>query len=93
MAQGSLPAGPPSEPGADAPELIVEIYRQRSVLVESGEVPERVILNPDHYRIIQNYHASLGTLEAPRPDYLGRYRVFDLEICIENVETPRVEAR
>ncbi len=76
---------------AAAQTLIVEVYRQRVALAEAGRGCSRVILNPQHYRTIQEYHTKLGDLHNEAADYVGRYRLFDLEICIEQVETPRVE--
>lgn len=74
-----------------AQTLIVEVYRQRVALAETGRPASRVVLNPRHYRTIQEYHKRLGNLPDESADYVGRYRLFDLEICIEQVETPRVE--
>ena len=80
------------ESGVTAEELIVEIYRQRSLLVEEGRTPSRVVISPEHYRQIQEYHRNLGEIAPGKVDYLGRYRVFDLEICLEQVDRPVVEA-
>ena len=74
-----------------AEELIVEIYRQRSELAERGLIPERVVLSAAQYKLIQDYRSRLGDLSRRDADYLDLYRVFDLEICIEEIESPRVE--
>lgn len=87
MGQSDTPPQPPP-----AEELIVEIYRQRSLLVEAGRRPTRVIMSAGHYEQIRNYHRGLGAIAPGRVDYLDRYRVFDLEICVEEVEQPVVEA-
>ena len=78
-----------TEPSAQ--ELILEVYRQRQLLADSGGRATRVIMSLHHYRTIQQYHALLGGLPEGRTDYIDRYRLFDLEICVEQVECPRVE--
>ncbi len=80
----------PADAGA-AQELIVEVYRQRAALAEAGRQVSRVVLNRRQYRTIQEYRTRLGDLPNEAADYVGRYRLFDLEICIEQVEAPRVE--
>jgi len=74
-----------------AEEIIVEIFRQREDLVGEGRRPSRVIMSRAHYDQIQEYRAQLGDLPTGA-DYLAKYHVFDLEICVEDVQTPRVEA-
>ena len=74
-----------------AEELIVEIYRQRSELVKEGLKPVRVVLSSDHYKLIQSYRGQLGELASREIDYLDPYRIFDLEICVEEIGTPQVE--
>lgn len=79
----------PPEPRAE--ELLVEIYRQKRAAIEEGRTPQRVILNRRQYDVIQAYHARLGEIPEGQSDYIGRYELFDLEICIERVERPVVE--
>jgi len=74
-----------------AKEHIVEIYRQRSELIEAGLTPVRVVVSPGHYKVLQAYRGRLGDLDGPVIDYLDPYRVFDLEICVEDIETPVVQ--
>jgi len=74
-----------------AEELIVEIYRQRSELIDAGNKPVRVVVSPGHYKVLQAYRGRLGDLDGPVIDYLDPYRVFDLEICVEDIETPVVQ--
>jgi hypothetical protein len=86
----------PWEPAAahgkpDAPELIADVYRRRQALCGVGRAPSRVIMNPEQYRAIQTYHAMLGDVPDGAVDYIARYRLFDLEICIEQVDELRVE--
>ena len=74
-----------------AEELIVEIYRQRSELVEEGQKPVRVVISAEHHKLIQAYRGQLGELASREVDYLDPYRIFDLEICVEEIETPNVQ--
>ena len=43
------------------------------------------------YRVIQQYHARLGELPDGATDYIGKYRIFGLDICIENETSVTVE--
>lgn len=72
-------------------ELIVDIYRQRDELVAAGGSASRVVISLAHYREIQAYHSRLGEIAEGKSDYIDKYRLFDLEICIEDVDWPRVE--
>ncbi|MFW5741885.1 MAG: hypothetical protein ACOCW3_01070 [Spirochaetota bacterium] len=74
-----------------AEELILDVYRQRREIEEHGREATRVVMNPSHYRAIQRFHAHLGDVPEGAVDYIDRYRLFDLEICIERVERPVVE--
>lgn len=74
-----------------AEELIVEVYRQRSELVGEGLRPIRVVMCAEHYKLIQAYRDRLGELASQDVDYLDPYRMFDLEICVEEIETPQVD--
>jgi len=73
-----------------AEELIIDIYRQRSELAGQGVKPGRVVMSAAHYRIIQTYRTQLGSLGNQESDYLDAYRIFDLEICVEDIAAPRV---
>ena len=75
----------------DAPQLILDVYRKRQALCGAGRSPSRVVMSAPQYRAIQTYHAMLGDLPDGALDYIDRYRLFDLEICIEQVDEPRVE--
>ena len=48
-------------------------------------------MNRSHYQTIQEYRARLGEAPEGKVDYIDRYRLFDLEICIEQVAEPAVE--
>lgn len=74
-----------------AEELILEIYRQRREFGDQGREATRVVMSASHYRTIQRFHARLGEVPEGSVDYIDRYRLFDLEICIERVERPVVE--
>jgi hypothetical protein len=78
-------------PEPRAEELLVEIYRQKRAAIDEGRVPQRVILNRTQYDVIQAYHARLGEMPDGQSDYIGRYELFELEICIERVVQPVVE--
>lgn len=71
--------------------MIVEIYRQRRALADTGHHPTRVVMSQAHYRLIQDYRATLGDAPEGKVDYMDRYRLFDLEIHIEQVDEPFVE--
>ena len=75
-----------------AEELIVEIYRQRAELVREGRAPAKAVMSGDHYKLIQAYRGRLGELSSREVDYLDPYRIFDLEICVEDIESPRVQS-
>lgn len=85
-----VPPEPPDEAVRRAQEIILDVYRQRSRLA-GGERPQRVIMNVEDYRLLQRYRALLGDAPDGRVDYLERYRLFDLEILIEQIGAPRVE--
>ena len=74
-----------------AHELILEIYRQRNELAARGEEPTSVVMSMELYREIQHYHALLGEMPDGAVDYISKYRIFDLEICIEPTDRVRVE--
>ncbi|MFW5743254.1 MAG: hypothetical protein ACOCWX_01615 [Spirochaetota bacterium] len=76
---------------ARAEELILDVYRQRREASEQGRETTRVVMSLSHYRTIQRFHARLGEVPEGSTDYIDRYRLFDLEICIERVERPVVE--
>lgn len=70
----------------DARATILEIYRQRSEIIAANGRPERVVMSMARYRLIQEFHAHLGELPDGAIDYIARYRIFDLEICIDAEE-------
>jgi len=87
---GSISGGCAGGAAGAAAKLILEVYRQRLSLAEASRKPSRVVLSRTHYDTIREYHLHLGTLPQGL-DYIDRYRIFDLEICIDDVELPRVE--
>ncbi|TVR32907.1 MAG: hypothetical protein EA404_06135 [Spirochaetaceae bacterium] len=70
----------PGEPQA----VILELWRKRQALREQGRLPQRVVLSVQNYRLLQQYHATLGELPNPDIDYITRYTVFDLPVYIDN---------
>lgn len=82
---------PPPETVRRAQEIILDVYRRRAERTGSSHRPERVIMSIEDYRTLQSYRALLGDAPEGRVDYLERYRLFDLEILIEQVNEPRVE--
>jgi len=71
--------------------VILEAYRQRSEALAGGRAVSRVVMSPSDYELIQRYRARLGELPERGVDYLDRYRLFDLEICVEREAQIRVE--
>jgi hypothetical protein len=78
-----------AEPRAE--ELILEAYRQRSEALSAGRAVSRVVMSRTHYELIQRYRARLGEMAEGSVDYLDRYRLFDLDICVEREAVLRVE--
>ncbi len=78
-----------------AEELIAGILAGKQQCTERGEVPKQVILSPGQYRIIQDYRARLGDAPSSSLEYLTKYEVFGLEICVEGTrresDAPQVE--
>jgi hypothetical protein len=72
-------------------ETLVEIYRQKSVLTESGETPVRVVLSMERYKAVQDFRVRLGETPPGLPDYLGKYELFGLTVFIDDRVVCRVE--
>jgi len=89
--RGLLPDGERRDAVPRAEELILEVYRQRTERAGAGGKPSRVVMNRRHYDAIQRYHALLGQMPDGAADYIGRYRLFDLDICVEQTDRIRVE--
>ena len=77
----------PGEPQA----VILELWRKRQALREQGRLPRRVVLSIQNYRLLQQYHATLGELPNPDVDYITRYTVFDLPVYIDDSVECNVE--
>jgi len=69
-----------SDPSAE--ELIVAVLGKKKMLEETGAVPTRAVLSFAQYRRIQEYRARLGELPDTGFEYLTRYTLFGLELCI-----------
>lgn len=72
-------------------EIIAEIWKQRSGLIEKGRQPERVILSAADYRKVQDYHARLGELPKPDMDYIQKDSLFGIPVFIGEIESVSVE--
>jgi hypothetical protein len=77
--------------GCTAEEVLLEIYSQKTRIVESGGRPDRVVLSMDRYRLIQEYRARLGDVPPGMTDYLGKYELFGLPVYLDNDAACRVE--
>ncbi|TVQ36878.1 MAG: hypothetical protein EA384_13510 [Spirochaetaceae bacterium] len=75
----------------DAQAIILELWRKRQALRERGQTPRRVVLSMHNYRLLQQYHATLGELPDPDIDYITRYTVFDLPVYIDDTVDCTVE--
>lgn len=75
----------------NAPELLATILANRNACVERGEKPTRVFLSRDQYRTVRQWHASLGTLSEPVYDYVGDYRILELDVYDDPHGSLRVE--
>ncbi len=75
--------GNPPQNSPRAEELIVTILAEKKRRTEEGAVVSRVLLSPEQYRVIQDYRARLGDAPAASIEYLTRYDIFGLEICVE----------
>lgn len=74
-----------------AEELILEAYRQKNDALREGRTIDRIVMSREHYDAIQRYRARLGEMPEGASDYLERYRLFDLDICVEAGAEIRVE--
>ncbi len=74
-----------------AEELIAFVLRQKLERGSAGEPPRRVVMSMGSYRKLRDYHARLGEVPEGMEDYIGRYRLFDLPIYIDNATTCRVD--
>ncbi len=74
-----------------AEEVLAELWRQIRESREGGGRPVRIVLDPEAYRLVQDYRAALGTAAAPELDYLARHSLFGLPVYIEKGGPPRVE--
>lgn len=74
-----------------APELLAAILARKHECIEQGHSPTRVFLSRDQYRSVRQWHASLGTLSEPAYDYVGEYRILDLDVYDDPTGSLRVE--
>ena len=69
---------------SDAQEILLAVLSGKKTLVEAGTTPRRVVLSMKNYRILQQFHATLGELPNPELDYITRYTVFGLSVFIDD---------
>ncbi|HUX14621.1 MAG TPA: hypothetical protein VMW87_16450 [Spirochaetia bacterium] len=84
-------SGNSSPPGPRAEQLIVGILAEKKRHTEAGTIVSRVLLSPEQYRTLQEYRARLGDAPSISMEYLTRYEIFGLQICVErarSAETP-----
>lgn len=74
-----------------AEEIIVDVYRQITEIQSRGRQPEKVIMLPELWQLVNNYRQSLGIIDGPHPDYLSEDTLFGLEIWYGNNPGIRVE--
>ena len=71
-------------------EIVMELWRQIRELREAGKIPEKIILSPLDYRLVQAWHAVLGELPDPSKDYITRHSIFNIPVFIEDEARPHV---
>jgi hypothetical protein len=70
-----------------AEEIIAETYRLIREKKSEGNIPDRVIMPFEYWKIIQTYRKSIGIIEGPVPDYLSENEIFGLEVWYGDSET------
>jgi hypothetical protein len=80
-----------NEAPLDGADIIAEILRQRRELESTKRKPERIVMSMAAYRAVQDFHARLGELPNPDIDYIRKYRIFGLDIFIDNARSLTVE--
>jgi acyl-CoA-binding protein len=74
-----------------AEELIAEIYRQKTELQNEGKKPHQVIMSMEAWRHIRAWHLARGVMEqAAHMDYIGEDRIFEMDVLIDGVDSPKV---
>jgi hypothetical protein len=76
-----------------AEEIIADLWRQIRDIYEAGKKPAKVILSPENYRRVQEWHAALGELPDPSRDYISKYSIFHLPVFVDSGAGVRVEAK
>jgi|GEM_PF-998580 len=76
-----------------AEEIIAEIYGTLQKLREGGREARAIVLPVTHYRILQNYRATLGDVREGLPDYLGRYELFGVPIYTDSGDQIIIKTR
>jgi hypothetical protein len=74
-----------------AEEIVAELWRQIRESYDTGKRPERVVLSPENYRLVRDWHAALGELPDPGRDYISKDTIFNLPVFIDSGAGVRVE--
>jgi len=74
-----------------AEEIIAETYRLIREKKSEGNIPGRVIMPFEYWKIIQTYRKSIGIIDGPVPDYLSDNEIFGLEVWYGESKTGQQE--
>ncbi len=74
-----------------AEELLSRILAAKYAVLDSGERPSKVYLSREQYHTIRKWHAALGDLAEPAADYVGEYRILELEVYEDPSGSLKVE--
>ena len=70
--------------------LIAHIYGQIHRMREAGREPSEVHMSLAHYRLLEWYSSFMGEAGSDNFEYFGDYRIFGLEILIDDRGMPGV---
>jgi hypothetical protein len=76
-----------------AEEILLALWKNIRSMKEAGDVPDRVVLGPASFRLIQAYRARLGELANPGMDYITRDSIFSLPVYIDDTADYEVQAK
>lgn len=71
-------------PGLMAAEVVAEIYKKLYERKQKGLESRRVIMTKQNYELVQSFRTSLGDMQASHMDYIQKYSIFNLTVCIED---------
>lgn len=75
----------------EAQEIIVEVWKKKSEMLQTGKRPSRLVLSQTNYRKLLNYKSMLGELPKPELDYLQKESLFGIPVYIDNEQALLVE--